>query len=143
VVDLSISDATAVIAILIATLSAIYSKWAWSEAKKANKISLHEHQRHIYEAFYQLKMHMIQRADGADISEVIKFHHPSQNAIFYFDKALASDIAKYHDQCFEIANRNRSDISAKARIELMEEAKAVAEFAKELELKLKKLVSIA
>jgi len=36
---MQISDYIAIAALLIAVLSAVYSRWTWSEAKKANDIS--------------------------------------------------------------------------------------------------------
>ena len=36
---MQISDCIALVAFLVAALSALYSRWTWSEAKKANDIS--------------------------------------------------------------------------------------------------------
>lgn len=139
---MSISDATAVISLMVAALSALYARWAWSEARKANQISLHEHQKQIYDSFFELKMYMTQRWDGADISGVSKFYYPSKNAIFYFDKSLAIDIANYFSTCFEIADKNRTQVTKNERLELIEKAKRADNLAKTIEVKLIKVVTV-
>lgn len=96
------------IALLIALLSALYARWAATEAKKANRISLHQYRKDIYDAFVHLRMHMTQYADQAAISEVNKFYHPSRNAQFYFDRELAREIEQYFDLCFGIADTSKT-----------------------------------
>lgn len=92
---------------LIAVLSALYARWAWSEAKRSNEISLSTQRKDIYDAFFELKMHMTQKAEYADAVEVSKFYRPSKNAKFFFKKDLAAKISEYFDACFNIGDIHR------------------------------------
>ncbi|EGQ9893048.1 hypothetical protein [Vibrio cholerae] len=139
---LDISDATAVVSLVVAALSALYARWAWSEAKKANQISLHQHQKAIYDAFFELKMHMTQKWDGAETSSVSKFYYPSKNAVFYFDKPLADEIAKYFTVCFRISDSNRGKVTPEKRIELTDNARDADELAQSIEKQLIKVVTV-
>lgn len=114
------------IALLIALLSALYARWAATEAKKANRISLLQYRTEIYDAFKALAMHMIQHADQAMHSEVTKFYHPSRNAKFYFDSELAKEIERYYDLCFAIADQNRTQRIRSVLISAAHEAEQCA-----------------
>lgn len=106
--QLEIPDIIAIVAVLVAGLSALYARWAWAEAKRANEITLSGHKKEIYDAFFELKMHMQQKAEFAEISEVSKFYYPSRNANLYLSKKLAEKISRYYDACFWIADIHRS-----------------------------------
>ncbi|WP_162627357.1 hypothetical protein [Aeromonas media] len=120
------ATALASIAILIAALSALYARWAWSEARKANNISLHAYRKEIYDAFHALRMHMTQNADFADFSEVKQFYQSSRTAKLYFDAQLASEIERYYDLCFNITHAGRSQVSRDELITQVTEASRVA-----------------
>ena len=135
--NLNTSDWLAFAAILVAALSALYARWAWSEAHKANKISLHGHKKEIYDAFFELKMHMDQKADLAEIEHIHKFYYGSRNARFYFCGNIADKLKNYFDQCFYIADLNSTKITNEKRFDLMEKAKV----AKALSVEIEKLIS--
>jgi len=42
---MGITDIIALLALLVAGLSALYARWSWREAKKANNISLLGHKK--------------------------------------------------------------------------------------------------
>jgi hypothetical protein len=105
--NMSTSDVIAILALLIAGLSALYARWSWRETRKANQISLHTHKKEIYDAFFELKMHMTQKAESAELGDVSKFYYPSRNAKIYFPSKLSKDIEKYFEACFWIAHKNR------------------------------------
>jgi hypothetical protein len=107
--NLGTSDVIAILAVLVAGLSALYAKWAWREARRSNEISLSNHKKEIYDAFFELKMHMLQKAEFAELSEVSKFYYPSRNASFYLPKKLAEKISKYFEACFSIADTHRKN----------------------------------
>ncbi|EGR0102235.1 hypothetical protein Q2Y28_004230 [Vibrio vulnificus] len=139
----SITELLSFLAILVASLSALYARWAWSEAHKANELTLHQHRKEIYDSFFSLKSHMTQHWDGADISEVAKFFYSSKNATFYFDEEIASEICCYYKACFYIADNNRPSRVASERIELIEKAKEADKLATALDKKLIKLITVA
>ncbi|MNR44660.1 hypothetical protein D3C85_1634300 [compost metagenome] len=76
-IKLDTSDVIALLALLVAGLSALYARWSWREARRANQISMLGHKKEIYDAFFEIKMHMTQKAEFADFGEVFKFYYPS------------------------------------------------------------------
>lgn len=109
VLNLETSDVIAILAMLVAGLSALYARWAWREARRSNDISLSANKKEIYDAFFELKMHMQQKSVFAELSEVSKFYYPSRNARFYLPKTLAEKVSKYFEACFSIADTNRKN----------------------------------
>tara|TARA_R100000388_G_C7235496_1_gene157566 strand:- start:1221 stop:1676 length:456 start_codon:yes stop_codon:yes gene_type:complete len=107
-INIDLSDVIAILAALVAGLSALYARWAWREAKRANEILLSGHKKEIYDAFFELKMHMQQKAEFAELSEVSKFYYPSRNAQLYLSKSLAEKISKYYEACFWVADIHHS-----------------------------------
>lgn len=107
VLSLGTSDVIAVLAALVAGLSALYARRAAEEAKRANEIALLTHRKAIYDAFYELKMHMEQRGFRPEMEQVSKFYYPSRDAAFYVKEPLSSEIAKYFELCFKVADLAR------------------------------------
>ncbi len=98
------SDMIALLAVLIAGLSALYARWAAMQAKRANELALLNHRKAIYDAFHELRMHMQQRGVRPDLEQVSKFYYPSRDAAFYVKETLSSEISKYYDLCFKVAD---------------------------------------
>lgn len=121
--NLNTSDWIAFAAILVASLSALYTRWAWREAKKANEISIHSHKKEIYDAFLELKTHMVQKADFAELQNVSKFYLSSRNARLYFCIEIADKLEDYYNQCFYIAELNGTKMTTVERSNLMEKAR--------------------
>lgn len=100
---LDLSDGVALSSALVAVLSAIYARRSAAEARRSNEISLLKHRREIYDAFFELKMHMQHQGESADLSEVSKFYYPSRNARIFLSSELSQKISKYYEACFGIA----------------------------------------
>ena len=108
-ISLSTSDIIAILAFFVASLSALYARWSSIEAKKANQISLLSGRKEIYIAFFNLKMHMQQYCDSAQLVEVSKFYYSVINSQLYFPADLAKEVEDYYDACFWIADIYRKD----------------------------------
>lgn len=106
-ITLSSSDVIAIVAALIAALSALYARWASIEAKRANEISLLGHRKAIFDAFFELKMHMEQRGTRPEMEHVSKFYYPSRDAAVYFEKELSEKVSSYYSKCFKVADLAR------------------------------------
>ncbi|MCS6181124.1 hypothetical protein [Shewanella baltica] len=117
------SDWIAFAAILVASLSALYTRWAWREAKKANEISIHSHKKEIYDDFLVLKTHMEQKADFAELQNVREFYRSSRHARLYFCIEIADKLENYYNQCFYIAELNGTEMTTVKRSDLMKKAR--------------------
>jgi hypothetical protein len=137
-----ISTGLAIVAILVAVLSANYAREALSASKKSNDIALHSSQKEIYDAFLALKSHMTQRADLAEMEYVGKFYQSSINSKLYFDEKLSSEIERYFKTCFKIADLNRTKLTKEQRRELMAKAKVAEKFANAIEPQLNEVLTI-
>ena len=103
---MSLSDpptAIAVIALLISALSALYTRWSWKQAQRANLIALHPHQKIIYDGFFDLKAHMTQSGVNAKPEEVSKFYYLAITSNLYFDDDLSALIKTYQKACSRVA----------------------------------------
>ncbi|MDR8017252.1 hypothetical protein [Ectopseudomonas guguanensis] len=107
-VTLDISDIIAILAALISGLSALYARWAYSEARRSNEITLLSHRKEIFDAFFELKIHMTQRSMRAELEQVSKFYYPSRDSTIYFESELSDKILKFYDSCFKVADLART-----------------------------------
>jgi len=105
---LSSSDVIAILAALVSTLSAIYARYSWVEAKKANAINWLSYRQDIYIAFIELKDYMSVKMQNAELSEVQKFLWPKKLAALHFPAYIASDINDYYLACFQMAYYGKS-----------------------------------
>lgn len=103
-ITLETPSVLAIVAILISLLSAIYARTVSSEARRSNEIALLGHRKAILDAFVDLKMHMEQRAQGAELEQVTKFYLWSRNSKIYFMGDLSEKILKYYGDCFKVAD---------------------------------------
>jgi len=130
------------IAILISSLSALYARWAWSEAKKANKLGLHSYQKDIFIGFTILKSHMDQRGYLAELEEVEKFNDLSKLVKLYFKNTIVEELNSYYALCEDIAIHNRPPVSAKNLLSLTKKANDATELAMKIEAKIIALISV-
>jgi len=88
----------ALLAAAIALLSALYSRWAVKEAKRANRIAVHEHQMKVYVAFQALYDHVTatNQLNGLEADE---FAEHATLAAMYFPAGLASRIKTFQQAC--------------------------------------------
>ncbi|MCS6233943.1 hypothetical protein G3495_02165 [Shewanella baltica] len=114
----------AVISALIALLSALYARYAYTQAKKANQLTIHNLIKPIYVAFDNLTNHMDLHGKYANKSEVQKFCPYKMEVPLYLNKTIARDIDDYWRACFDM-----SDLSARTSSGRLspEEAQSVEE----------------
>lgn len=144
-ITLSVSDVIAIVAALVAGLSALYARWSWHETKRANKISLLQHQKEIWDAFFELKMHMTQKAKFAELKEVSKFYYHARNAKIYFPRDLSEQIEKYYEACFWISDihRKTGGASAESTLEAEPHIKTEEKLAPTIESKILEILQSA
>ena len=91
----------AVIAALVALLSAVYARWQARAAQHANEISLHEGRLSIYRGVGRFRVHITSRGTGILEEEVWKLAETVELSEFYFP----SEIHKRLDEVFKNALR--------------------------------------
>lgn len=102
------SDVIAFLSFLGALLAALYARWAWGEARRANELSVHSNRMDIYRALHNLRFAVQAKGVSIESKHVFPFYHPSREARFYFSKAETSQkLSEYFDVCFELAECTR------------------------------------
>lgn len=139
---LSPSDIIALFALFVSICSAIYAYKSWTETRKSNWISLSSSINEIYDAFFELKMHIGSKPQFAEVSEVSKFYYHARKAKIYLPSDLAEDIAKYFDACFRLADIHRINrgITKESGIESAPHLEIVKMLAPKIDYALSKLL---
>lgn len=99
-------------AFVVAILSAVYSRWSVDEARRANRIAIHEFHREFYEAFDELDHKIYYRAPNLDREDVKAFSTYARLASVYLPKDLAKQTSRFRDTYLELIICNE-DIASK------------------------------
>lgn len=140
---LEASDWIAFAALVVSMAAAYFAKSARDAAEKANDINLHAHQKIIYDAFFELKMHMTIRSEFAELQEVSKFYYPALNAKFYFHQEIAEQFQKFFNLCFEVADLARVQRTPTELSEANNKVDCALNIAKQLESKIIEKITLA
>lgn len=93
-------------AMAVSILAAIYSRRAITEAKRANKINLHPHQKELYGAFKDMQRKIEACiATGSEVNPAEFFPH-AKTAPLYISKELAHSLMDYSQVCFQLVQLN-------------------------------------
>jgi hypothetical protein len=140
---LDASDWIAIAALVVSIAAAYFAKSARDAAEKANDINLHSHQKAIYDAFFELKMHMTIKSEFAELQTVSKFYYPALNAKFYFSQEIAGQFKKFFNLCFEVADLARVQRTQTELSEANEKVDCALNIAKQLESKIIEKITLA
>ena len=99
-------DLIALGSFLGACLAAVYARWAWREARRANDIATHAKRMEIYKAFDALKFAMVQKAYSISHEDTGRFYSPSRDSEFYFTPEVHDKLWRYFEICFDLAEWN-------------------------------------
>jgi len=103
-----VADLIAFLSFLGAALAALYARWAWAEARRANELSVHSNRMDIYRALHKLRFAVQTKGIMIEAQHVAPFYHPSREARFYFSNAGTSQkLVEYFEVCFELAECTR------------------------------------
>jgi hypothetical protein len=114
------SELLALAAFGVSVLSAIYARRAIDEAKKANRLSVHDHRLEIYREFETVRFAVRSKGLGIKHIDIAGLYRPSQESAFYFPEAISAKLVEYVDTCFALAELNRK---LQFRAELSDEEK--------------------
>ena len=118
-------DKIALLSAAIALLSAIYARYSYSQAKKANQLVFHGLIKPIFVAFDELALHMDSCGKYADKTTVQKFLPHKRDAAIYLDKKTSEYINEYWRACFYMADLSQQ---SKAGQTSDEQNKKIIEF---------------
>ena len=98
----------ALLAAAIAGLSALYSRWSAREAKRANRIAIHEFHREFYEAFDELDRRIYHKAPNLDYDDTKAFSTYARLASVYLPERLAKQTLRFYDTYEELIECNEN-----------------------------------
>jgi len=85
------------VAFVVAVVSAIFSWKSAKEARLANKISIHEYQRKLYEAFSKA-FHLIQENGmHADLTEFAEIASHVKTSRLYVEESISKELERFYD----------------------------------------------
>ena len=123
---ISTASLLALLSFLGAVLAALYARWTWYEAHKANDLAVHSNRVEIYRALNDLRYAVQSKGVGVKTSDVVPFFRPSKEARFYFsNQETSKKLTEYFDTCFALAECSRKlerpNISQDQRAEIQRE----------------------
>jgi hypothetical protein len=111
------------VAFAVSIVSAVLAWKSAREARLANRISIHEYQRKLYEAFADA-FHLIQKEGRhADLNEFAKFNAHIKTAKIYVDESISSEIKAFCDAYIVVY-----DAACKVKRAYAESAEAAARY---------------
>lgn len=116
----------------VSVLSAIYARRAIDEARKANRLSVHDHRLEIFREFDTVRFAMMREGLGIKHTDIAGLYRPSRESAFYFPEAVSEWLIEYYDTCFELAELNsklqfRTHQSLKEKGELRQKQDAMSQ----------------
>lgn len=128
----------------VSLLSALYARWAVTEAKKANKIAKLEKRIEIYRAFDALRFSMLREGCRISHNETSILYQAARESEFHFPLSISKKLTDYHHTCFELAEINnkikRPDINRDQLQSLRNEQDKLLDEEEKLAKELNKLI---
>ena len=81
------------------------------EAKQANRLELHIHQKELFFAYQNLSRHLLLKGRAMEAQEVAKFYDFAITAPLYLPELLASQVKGLFDACFNVADINHQIVA--------------------------------
>lgn len=114
-------ETVAIFSAFFAGAAAFIAWLTWTEAKRSNRLSLHERRLEVYRAIQDLRFIMQSEGLGVQTSQVVKFLRVISEAKFCFkNKETYQAIHAYFENCLELADLNRKN--SRSNIETPERA---------------------
>lgn len=88
-------DWIALLSFIGALLSALYARWTYSEAKKANQIATHTHQKEIFDTFVSFRGEFLQLGEQFSDDSLFKLSVSANSCDFYLPSDLAEKLKDY------------------------------------------------
>jgi hypothetical protein len=85
------------VAFLVAVVSAVFAWKSAREARQANKISIHEYQRKLYEAFTEAFHLVKENGMHTDLREFAKITLHIKTSRLYVDEKISADLEKFYE----------------------------------------------
>lgn len=104
---MDVSDWIAFLSFLGALLSALYARWTFNEAKKANNIAIHQHQIEIFDSFTDLRSEINQLGENFNLETLNKYSARAYTADLYLSNKLSSKIKTYNHFAHKIYMRSQ------------------------------------
>lgn len=96
------SSIIAIIAALVAMLSALYARWQAAAAGRANEIALHENRLKIYKGLSRFRAHIITRGSKLNEEEIWQFSEIVELSEFYFSADIHTHLNTVLEQAMEL-----------------------------------------
>lgn len=109
-----VANMIAVFALFISFVAAGFAWHSAEQAKKANQISIHQYQKSLYEAFYEVHQHIVTQGVTSDYQKLRAFGVHVKTARIYIGVEVAKLLSSYYDECYRFGELQGMHITKKA-----------------------------
>lgn len=102
------SDTIALGALIVALWAGWSARQSAVEAKRANTQAMYHERRAVFDAFFDLSMHMTAMGQKPDMGVVGQFYRHLHTAAFCFDKEIVQKLVRYYEAAFAVADFARA-----------------------------------
>ncbi|MBS0160825.1 MAG: hypothetical protein JSS26_19765 [Nitrospira sp.] len=99
---MDISLAISILALLVSALSALYARWAASEAKHANRISSHSHKLAVLESARNFRAGFQVNGESLEAAYFYSLLDSASKASLYFTKPVTEHLSKYAEAAHNV-----------------------------------------
>ncbi len=105
------SNLIAALAFVVSITAAVFSWRTAAHAKLANNIAIHQYQKEIYQAFFEVRKLLSSRALYMQNDELRPFGLVFKSSALYVSGALSTQLLAFYDECFKIEDfHNRLEV---------------------------------
>lgn len=90
------------LAFLVSVVAAVFSWRSAAQAKRANNLAVHQYQRELHQAFYEVRNLFVTHHWSTQQIELIPFEFSFQNSHLYVSAALSKKLLSFYDECFQV-----------------------------------------
>ena len=102
------ANAIAGSAFLVSIVAAFFSWRSVSQAKRANNISIHQYQKELHRAFFEVRRLLSSRGLLLKQQDLAPYGMIFRSSAIYVSDALSKQLADFFDGCFQIENLHTS-----------------------------------
>ena len=99
---MEIELAISILALLISLLSAVYSRWSFTEKRQANRISSHSHTLEILQSVSNFQSTFRMNGKSVEDAYFDSLFSAAKKSRLYFSQPIYDHLSRYADAAFEV-----------------------------------------
>ncbi|MEA1030967.1 hypothetical protein T3A99_20585 [Pseudomonas sp. N-137] len=92
------------LALFVSVAAAVFSWRSVSQAKRANSIAIHQYQKELHRAFFEVRRLLSGRGLFLKQQELAPYGMILRSSSLYVSEALSAKLLEFYDSCFQVEN---------------------------------------